>query len=149
MKGDLSLINFRDYSDFLDFFLRNDLHKNFDFTRSRLLQLHQKKVGWCAVVRKWKDEETVVALLAYSANKFTQIGDTVETKSVWLDSFEVGKHLKGLGFGEAALSLFMREAIPNKKYLALSPVEKSIGFYRKLGFEDRKGIYVILLTKPN
>lgn len=149
MKGDLSLINFRDYSDFLDFFLRNDLHKTFDFTRSRLLQLHQKKVDWCAVVRKWKDEETVVALLAYSANKFTQIGDTVETKSVWLDSFEVGKHLKGLGFGEAALSLFMREAIPNKKYLALSPVEKSIGFYRKLGFEDRRGIYTILLTKPN
>lgn len=149
MKGVLSLINFRDYSDFLDFFLRNDLYKTFDFTRSRLLQLHQKKVDWCVVVRKWKDEETVVAILAYSANKFTQIGDTVETKSVWLDSFEVGKHLKGLGFGEAALSLFMREAVSNKKYLALSPVEKSIGFYRKLGFEDRRGIYTILLTKPN
>lgn len=143
MKGDLSLINFRDYSDFLDFFLRNDLHKTFDFTRSRLLQLHQKKVNWCAVVRKFREEETTVALLAYSANKFTQIGDTVETKSVWLDSFEVGKHLKGLGFGEAALSLFMREAISNKKYLALSPVEKSTGFYKKLGFEDRKGIFVI------
>lgn len=146
MKGDLSLINFRDYSDFLDFFLRNDLHKIFDFTRSRLLQLHQKKVDWCAVIRKFKEEETTVAILAYSVNKFTQIGDSVETKSVWLDSFEVRKHLKGLGFGEAALNLFMREAIPNKKYLALSPVEKSIGFYRKLGFEDRKGIYVIPLT---
>lgn len=146
MKGELSLVNFSDYTNFLDFFLKNDLQKTFDFTRSRLLQLHQKKVNWCAVVRKFKEEETTVALLAYSANKFTQIGDTAETKSVWLDSFEVGKHLKGLGFGEAALSLFMREAIPNKKYLALTPVDKAVGFYKKLGFEDRKGIYVISLV---
>lgn len=145
MKSELSLVNFSDYTDFLDFFLKNDLQKTFDFTRSRLLQLHQKKVNWRAVVRKWKDEETIVALLAYSTSKFVQIGDTVEKNSVWLDSFEVGKHLKGLGFGEEALNLFVREAIPNKKYLALSPVEKAIGFYKKLGFENIKGTFALSL----
>lgn len=145
MKGELSLVNFSDYSDFLDFFLKNDLQKSFEFTRSGLLQLYQKKVNWCAVVRKFKEEETTVAVLAYSVNKFTQIGDAVETKSVWLNSFEVRKHLKGLGFGEAALSLFMREAIPNKKYLALTPVEKAIGFYKKLGFENIKGTFALSL----
>lgn len=145
MKGELSLVNFSDYSDFLDFFLKNDLQKSFEFTRSGLLQLYQKKVNWCAVVRKFKEEETTVAILAYSVNKFTQIGDAVETKSVWLNSFEVGKHLKGLGFGEAALNLFVREAIPNKRYLALSPVEKAIGFYKKLGFENIKGTFALSL----
>lgn len=146
MKGDLSLIRFSDYSDFLDFFLKNDLQKSFEFTRSGLLQLYRQKVNWCAVVRKFKEEETVIALFAYSVNKFTQIGDTVETKSVWLNSFEVGKHLKGLGFGEAALNLFMREVIPNKKYLALTPIEKAVGFYKKLGFEYINGICKISLT---
>lgn len=43
MKGELGLVNFSDYTDFLDFFLKNGLQKTFDFTRSRLLQLHQKK----------------------------------------------------------------------------------------------------------
>lgn len=69
-----------------------------------------------------------------------------ETKSVWLNSFEVGKHLKGLGFGEAALTLFMREVIPNKKYLALTPIEKAVGFYKKLGFEYINGMCKISLN---